>query len=115
MAVPSSMKLAGELTILTGAMHLVGFVAGGFSWGWIGLFPAGLVFIALGALVTRGYRLAGWLAWLGLGLGVSFLLVGLFTAPLPVWAWWLMLLSQGAALLVLLVALWRGPPVGDGL
>ena len=107
----SLIDVAGYLLMLSGAMHIIAFVIGGFAYGAGGLAPVGLLFIALGyALQRTEWRWLGYVTYLGVGIGVSIVMRQVFvstTAP----AWWyvLILAVDVAAVVALFWFLWRSP------
>ena len=113
----SLIDVAGYLLILSGIMHVISFVIGGFSYNANGggLAPVGLLFIALGyALQRTEWRWLGYVTYLGVGIGVSLVMRQVFvstTAP----AWWyvLILAVDVAAVVALFWFLWRSPKQAD--
>ena len=103
--------VAGYLLMLSGAMHLIAFALGGFSYGVLGLAPVGILFIALGyALQRTEWRWLGYIVYLGVGIGASFVMREIFISTgTPNWWYILMLLVDAAAVAALFLFLWRAP------
>ncbi len=111
----SLIDLAGYLLMLSGAMHIVTFAANGFTYGQQGLAPVGLLFIVLGYSLQRTeWRWLGYVAFLGVGIGVSFAIREFYISTTsPAWWYLLIIIVDIAAVATLFVFLWRSPKTAD--
>lgn len=109
----SHLLIAGCLLMLTGVLHVIAFFIGGFGYGGKGLAPVGLLFIAMGFGLLRGWRWLAYLTYLVVGIGVSFAVRDLFAATsVPDW-WFLLIIAVDVAVVVVLFGfLWRRPDPG---
>ena len=107
----SLIDIAGNLLMLSGAMHLIAFALGGFSYGIFGLAPIGVLFLVLGYLLKQTEsRLIAYIVYLGVGIGASFVLREIFVSvTTPNWWYVLMLITDAAAVVALFWFLWRAP------
>ena len=103
-------QIAAYLMMLTGGLHVVAFIIGGFSYGGGGLAPVGLLFIGIGFGLLQGWRWLAWITFLGVGFGVSFVIRDVFATPqVPSWWFAMIILVDFAALIALFAWLWRHP------
>lgn len=105
---PSLIQISGYLLILTGVLHILVFVLSGFTYGGMGLSPVGVLFLLLGFGLLQNRRWLAWLVYLGVGIGVSYAIRGVFVpSVVPSWYFGLIVLVDIAAIVTLFVALWR--------
>ena len=112
MRLPTNLiDVAGYLLILSGVLHLIAFALGGFSYGVQGLLPVGTLFIVLGYLLQRTeWRWLGHIAYLGVGIGVSFVIREFFiSTATPSWWYMIILVIDALAVFALFWFLWRNP------
>lgn len=107
-------RLAGSLLALAGVLHLVAYVLGGFGYGALGLAPAGLVFLAMGLGLSQGRRWLAYLAFIAVGLAMSFVIRDVFVTPsVPSWCFMGIIAVDAAVIVALFVHLWRSPKPSD--
>lgn len=106
----SLIRLTGYLLMLGGALRVTAFALSGFSHEGPGLAPVGLVFIAMGFGLLRGWRWLAYLTYLVVGIGVSFVIRGFFWTPVVPGYWLALIIAVDiAVVLSLLVHLWKNP------
>ncbi|MCG6901338.1 MAG: hypothetical protein LJE68_01530 [Rhodobacter sp.] len=106
----SSPRIAAYLLMLAGALHVVAFVMGGFTYGRMGLAPVGLLFFVMAFGLLRGWRWLAYVTYLGVGIGASFAIKAALN-PTEVANWWfyLIIAVDIAVVVVLFGFLWGHP------
>ena len=103
-------QAAAYLLMAAGFMHVVAFVLGGFSYGGQGLAPDGVLFIVVGYLLQREWRWLAYLTYIGVGIGVSFVIRDVFVAhSVPTWWTQSILVADAAVVVLLFLVLWKKP------
>ncbi|KMW58803.1 hypothetical protein AIOL_003783 [Candidatus Rhodobacter oscarellae] len=107
----SLVDVSGYLLMLSGLMHLVAFAWSGLSYGVYGFLPVGVALVVIGyALQRTEWRWLAWIAYLVIGIAVSFVIRDFYvTSGAPSWWFSAMLVVDALAVLVLFMFLWRSP------
>ena len=102
----------GALFILiSAALHLLAFVAGGFSAEALQLIPIGLAYVAIAFGLARSRRWVAYVAFLVMMIGGTVALSYLWTAwAVPQWWTIAIIMADWLAAAALFVALWRPAP-----
>ena len=101
------MKAAAILLLVSAALHVVGFILGGFAPLFL-LFPP-VLYAALAAGLARGKIWIAWIALICMLGGSAGSIVELFNpSSVPVWVFQAILAMDLAAALALFGAIWTG-------
>ena len=101
------MKPAAILVLISAALHVAGFVLGGFAPLFL-LFPP-VLYVALAAGLARGKLWVAWIALICMLGGAAGSIVELFNpSSVPVWVFQAILALDFAAALALFGAIWAG-------
>lgn len=101
------MKFASLLLFVSAALHVAGYVLGGFTWMFLLLPP--VIYVILIAGLSRGMMLSAWLAFFCMLIGAAGALAETFQpSAVPAWLFWSIFATDLTAAFALFGAIWSG-------
>ena len=110
-ALPTGLRLAGQLLIATGILHCLAWLVSGWSEDTSRLIPVGVVYAALGAGLVFRIPMIRYLAFLAALIGVLAAYISMNSAQVAIRLTWLFILIDLLILAILAASIWRGRQV----
>ncbi len=105
---PGTLKLAGQLLVVSGILHCLAWILGGSSGETARFVVIGLAYVLIGAGLFFRVPKIRYLAFLIVLIGVVGDYIALGAGMVAVWFAYLMLLIDLAVLAMLIASIWRG-------
>ncbi|MEM7300445.1 MAG: hypothetical protein AAF468_05125 [Pseudomonadota bacterium] len=107
-ALAGGLKMAGQLLILTGILHCLSWIVGGWTSGTMAVIGFGVVYLVLGLALHFGIPKIRYLAFLVTLVGILAAYITLGSGTVPVWLSYIFIVIDLIVLLILFASIWRG-------